>query len=95
MKIKIRFIGPFSYIIGSREVELAAEEGLTLKQLFVKLDMELGQRFSKNITRQLAIHQELQQLILVNGILISSKGGLETRLNDGDVISFVPPMEGG
>lgn len=95
MKVMVKFIGPFCYLMGVREIELEAAEDLTLKQLLYLLDVRLGRVFSENITEQIETNDKLRDLIHINGKTTVKNKGLDIELKDGDIVSFLPPMAGG
>ena len=69
-------------------------EGILLKELVTKISQEMPQLEKTLDDRQLDDSRS-NALILVNGREISVLKGLETKLNDGDEIVFIPVVHGG
>jgi molybdopterin synthase sulfur carrier subunit len=94
MAITVKFVGAFRHFSGAGELALDCEGWVSIGELVNKLVRELPE-----IKRSL-IDQQLEDprpnaLILVNGMEIGVLNGLETKLNDGDEIVFVPVVHGG
>lgn len=92
MKIKIKFLKPFSDIIGKKEFELDFK-GNTLDellQLLVDRYPKLDKEFFKNTN-------ELTDFIciFVNDKPISALRGTKTELKNGDELLFFIPVSGG
>ena len=66
---------------------------MSLKDLMTELSREMPQ-IEKTLSDQ---HNNMSSnaLILINGREISVLNGLETKLNDGDEIVFIPVVHGG
>jgi molybdopterin synthase sulfur carrier subunit len=94
MVLTIKFIGALRRISDKTQLTINYEEGMSLKQLMAKILQEVPP-----LERTLSIQQlddsRFNALILVNGREISVLNGLETELNDGDEIVFVPVVHGG
>jgi molybdopterin converting factor small subunit len=95
MKVRVRFLGPFYHLTGRSGIDLDVKEGITLGELFSVLDASLGRAFSENVTAQIETNEKLRHLIHINGRMVSNMDGMQTRLYNDDVVSFLPPMEGG
>jgi molybdopterin synthase sulfur carrier subunit len=94
MLITIKFIGAFRGISGKNEIALIFEGSAAIKEVVSKIVKESPQ------LERVLIDPELEDprpntLILVNGKEINVLNGLETMLNDGDEIVFVPIIHGG
>jgi len=94
MAVTIKFIGALRHISGKTELTVSLKEGMALKDLLSKLDEEMPQ-LEKTFSDQQPNDSTSNALILVNGREISVLNGLETKLNDGDEIVFVPVVHGG
>jgi molybdopterin synthase sulfur carrier subunit len=66
---------------------------MSLKELVTKISQEMPQ-LQKTLSNQLDDSRS-NALVLVNGREISVLNGLETKLNDGDEIVFIPVVHGG
>jgi len=94
MVLTIKFIGALRHVSEKTQLAINYEEGMSLKQLMAKI-----LRDAPGLERMLSDPQpddsRFNSLILVNGREISVLNGLETELNDGDEIVFVPVVHGG
>lgn len=94
MVIKIRFIGSLRSSARKSKLELTPREATTLKQVVKKIAELLP------ILRNALIDVELDDprpnvLILINERDISVLEGLQTKIKDGDEVSFIPIVHGG
>ena len=93
MPLTMRFIGALRQISGKTQLTVDFQEGISLKDLVAKISQEMPQ-LEKTLGDQLS-NSRLNSLILINGREISVLNGLETKLNDGDEIVFIPVVHGG
>ena len=94
MPLNIKFIGALRHISGKTQLTLNFQESSSIKELLSKLSQEFPS-LGKTFTDQQLNDSRSNALILVNGREISVLNGLETKLNDGDEIVFVPVVHGG
>ena len=94
MPLNIKFIGALRHISGKTQLTVNFQESISLKALLSKLSQEFPS-LEKTFTDQQLNDSRSNALILVNGREISVLNGLETKLNDGDEIVFVPVVHGG
>ena len=94
MPLNIKFIGALRHISGKTQLTINFQENTSLKELLSNLSQEFP-LLEKTFTDQQLNDSRSNALILVNGREISVLNGLETRLNDGDEIVFVPVVHGG
>jgi molybdopterin synthase sulfur carrier subunit len=94
MTLTIKFIGALRQISGKQQLTINYKKGMTLKQLVTEMSQETPQ-LEKAFSDQQLTDSLSNALILVNGREISVLNGLETTLNDGDEIVFVPVVHGG
>lgn len=76
---------------GTGVMELTLPEGALVKDLI----MELESRFGFEMRSRTSGELDPNIKILVNGREIIYLDGMETRLKDGDVVAFIPPVGGG
>jgi len=96
MKIQIRFAGSMRNLAGTNEMSLELTEGSTIMILIDRLCQILPDEFITGILKPALFNENaLSTLITINRKAISGQEFLETLLEDGDSIAFVPPMEGG
>jgi MoaD family protein len=91
-KVKVKFFGPFRDLFGGRELEAELSEEVRLRDLLRQLcdtsDRE-KQVFAGAETLQPHV------VIMKNGIPVRRPDGLETPLQDGDIIAIFPFLGGG
>lgn len=91
-KIKVRFFGPFRDLFGGRELEIELPADARLRELLCQL--------SDTPERQKEIFIETEKLqphvvIMKNGTPLHGPDGLESLLQDGDIIAIFPFLGGG
>ncbi|TFG94798.1 molybdopterin synthase sulfur carrier subunit [Candidatus Thorarchaeota archaeon] len=92
MKISVRFRGPIAREIEGGIIEVELEEGLTLEDLFIK--MVQHDSYLQRIWKEPA-QIDRDSMILCNEVDIGITGGLETTLQDGDILTILPLVHGG
>jgi len=93
MPLTLKFIGALRQISGKTQLTVDFQEGMLLKDLIIKISQEMPQ-LEKTFSDQLNDSRS-NALVLINGREISVLDGLETKLNDGDEIVFIPVVHGG
>ena len=93
MPLTLKFIGSLRQISGKTQLTVNFQEGMSLKDLITKISREMPQ-LDKALSDQLNDSRS-NALVLINGREISVLNGLETKLNDGDEIVFIPVVHGG
>ena len=92
--ITIRFFGVFRSVAGKDKLTIKFKDSVPLKEAVKKIDEEIPR------LRRTLIDPDLEDprpntLILVNGKEISVLNGLETMLEDGDEVVFIPVLHTG
>ena len=92
MKLKIKFLKPFSDAVDKSELEFNFN-GITLKELLQRL----VDRYPKLKTEFYTLNDDLSDhvCIIINDKPTSALNGLETELKNGDEILFFIPISGG
>ena len=93
MPLTLKFIGALRQISGKTQLTVNFQEEMSLKDLITKISQEMPQ-LEKTFSDQLNDSRS-NALMLINGREISVLNGLETKLNDGDEIVFIPVVHGG
>jgi molybdopterin synthase sulfur carrier subunit len=94
MAITVKFVGALRHFSGAGELALDYKRCASVEELVNKIVEEVPELKRSLIDRQLE-DPRTNALILVNGREISVLNGLETKLNDGDDVVFVPVVHGG
>ncbi|MGD0406366.1 MAG: MoaD/ThiS family protein [Candidatus Bathyarchaeia archaeon] len=94
MTLTIKFIGALRHLSGKTQLTINFQEGMSLKELVTKISQQMP-KLEKTFSDQQLNDSRSNALILINGREISVLNGLETKLNDGDEIVFVPVVHGG
>ncbi len=97
MQVTLRFFGIFKSLAGQRELRLEVEEGTTLRQALGAAGKQLAPEFADQVLAPLdeGPVKGLQALILLNQIHLDDAAEFDRPLKEGDVVAWVPPMEGG
>lgn len=94
MALTIKFVGALRPASGKTQLTVDYQQGMLIKELVATISQEVPQ-LQKSFSDQQTGDSSSNALILVNGREISVLNGLETKLNDGDEIVFVPVVHGG
>ena len=95
MEITIRFTGLLRSLAGLASMEVALDEGSTLRAALLALREEVRLRFAEQVIEPLLAGGPSLALLLHNRAHLPGTDCLERRLAEGDVIAFVMPMAGG
>jgi len=95
MEIAVRFTGALRSLAGQSRVDLSLDTGATVRDALLALGETLPEAFTEQVLRPLTGGDPPLALLLVNRTHLAGPEGLNSTLGDGDVISFVTPMEGG
>lgn len=94
MKVKVRYFAQLREITGKREDLVELEEGTSIGRLLEILSNKYGEKFREYIYG-LGEFEGISLNFLLNGRNISLGAMFETKLQDGDVLSILPPVAGG
>jgi len=94
MPLTLKFIGAMRQISGKNQFNINFQDGNTLKDLINKLDKDMP-GLQEKLCEQQSGYSSSNSLVLINGREISVLNGVETKLNDGDEIIFIPVVHGG
>ncbi len=79
---------------GRREDLIELEEGTSVGELLEMLSAKYGEKF-RDYLYGVGEFEGLSLNFLLNGRNISLSEGFKTKLQDGDVLSILPPVAGG
>lgn len=91
MQVELRFFASFREAVGSRVIEREYNAEQSVGDILVELSDEHGNLQFFEEDGELRQHLS----IMVNGRDISFLDGLETSVEDGDVLAMFPPVAGG
>jgi molybdopterin converting factor small subunit len=94
MVINVTFIGAFRNASGKSKFTITSESRILLKKAIKEIVEELPKLKTVLIDPELE-NPKPNTLILVNGKEISVLNGLDTILENGDEVVFVPVVHGG
>ena len=97
MQVSVRFFTSLREIVDKKEETLKFSEGerVTVDAVLQTLAQRYGKRFVEYVydRKTKGVRGFLQ--FLVNGKSATTMKGLETELEDGDVLAILPPVGGG
>lgn len=92
MNVTVKLFARLREIAGVKEVKLEVNPGSTVKDVIEALNQKFGEEFKEYFE----VYFEKERLYLVlNGVGLDRIKGLDTRVNDGDILAIIPPIGGG
>ena len=97
MQVSVRFFTTLREIADKKEETLKFPEGerVIADTVLKKLRQHYGERFVKYVYDRKTGEVKGFLQFLVNGKSAATLNGLETELEDGDVLAILPPVGGG
>ncbi|MBS3815766.1 MAG: MoaD family protein [Hadesarchaea archaeon] len=91
--VKVKFFASFREAVGKKKLEIKSIKNVDdlLKKLVKKFGSDLKKKIYKSKKNELRDNVN----ILINGKSMNSLEGLETKLEEDDVIAIFPPVSGG
>lgn len=93
--VAVRFTGPLRGLAGRDGEMVSLPAGSTLRDLLRELGARLPADFGSKALAPLLSGDPPPAILLLNREHLRSPAGLDRVLAPGDVVAFVPPMEGG
>jgi molybdopterin converting factor small subunit len=93
-EVTVRFTGELRGLAGHGSLQLSLEEGATLRDALVEIGKVTSPLFENRVVKLLLEGNQGSPLLLVNRTLCSEPE-MDLRMDNGDIIAFVLPMEGG
>jgi molybdopterin synthase sulfur carrier subunit len=94
MTVNVKFVGSFRGVSGKSEIAFRFAKPVSLRVLVAKVVERLPKLKSALVNPESG-QPRSNMLVLVNGQEIGVLKGIETKVNDGDEVVFVPVMHGG
>ena len=97
MQVSVRFFTSLREIVDKKEETLKFPEGekVTVDTVLKTLKQRYGKRFVEYVYDRKTGEVRGFLQFLVNGKSATTMNGLETDLEDGDVLAILPPVGGG
>lgn len=93
MKVQVKFLASLYDVTKVLKTEIELPDNATVMDLIKTIDKAVSPNFSSVILDDGKLKD--QYVVLINGRSIDFLHGLETRLNNGDEVTFLPPAGGG
>jgi molybdopterin synthase sulfur carrier subunit len=93
MKVQVKFLASLYDVTKVLKTEIELPDNATVIDLIRTIDKAVSPNFSSVILDDGKLKD--QYVVLINGRSIDFLHGLETRLNNGDEVTFLPPAGGG
>jgi molybdopterin synthase sulfur carrier subunit len=94
MTVNVKFVGSFRGVSGKSEIVFRFSSPVSLKVLVANVVKKLPKLKSALVNPESG-EPRSNMLVLVNGQEIGVLNGIETKVNDGDEVVFVPVVHGG
>jgi molybdopterin synthase sulfur carrier subunit len=94
MRIKVRLYGSLYELLNTREVDLELPDGSSLRTLIEVINSKLNPNFSKTLLDERGSIRG-SYVILLNGSAVRDDPLDKVKLNNGDVVAFLPTAVGG
>jgi molybdopterin synthase sulfur carrier subunit len=97
LQVSVRFFTSLREILGKKEETLEFPEGekVTVDNVLEKLKQRYGKPFVEYVYDQKNGEMKGFLQLLVNGKSAATLNGMQTELDDGDVLAILPPVGGG
>jgi molybdopterin converting factor small subunit len=95
VKVNVRYAGMMRIIAGRQDSVVELPVSSTLSDLLVLLKQELPEEFQAQVLDPLQFDSVFPMILMVNRENIRDRAEFERPLANGDLVIFVPPMEGG
>jgi sulfur-carrier protein len=95
INVRIRLFSIFSELSGKSEVHIIISEGSSVRDALSQLRNEIGSKAFEFILCPETKEIKGSCIILLNQRNIQYLNGLDTSLNNNDLLELIPPLSGG
>lgn len=95
MKVILKFVSPLHELSGKKEDYIELSKDMTIKDLISIMNNRYDKKFIEYIFDEKTGNFKSHIVVMKNGVNIKSLNDIETKLEDGDIIHFFPPVCGG
>ena len=96
LKVKVDYLGSIKQTLGLKQAEeVQLKDNASLVDLLSMLAEKHGDPFKKSVYEPKDPDLKPYYILSVNGLLFNQLKGLETKLEDGDRLIFMPVVTGG
>ena len=97
MQVSVRFFTSLRELIGKKEetLKFSDTESVTVNTVLRRLAKRYGKEFVEYVYDRKTGEVKSFLQFLINGRSASALNGLDTKLEDGDVLAIIPPVGGG
>ncbi|MEM3506384.1 MAG: MoaD/ThiS family protein [Candidatus Bathyarchaeia archaeon] len=96
MRIILKFVSPLQELSGIKEDQIEfLTNSITIKELISVMNARYSKKFMDYIFDEKTGNFKSHIVVMKNGVNIKSLNDIETKLDDGDVVHFFPPVCGG
>ena len=92
---KVKTIGAFKQIIGSKEIQFSLQEGTTLEQVLIHMAERWGDTLQSKLFEPGTTTLFPYIRVMVNGQDIAFLNRMETEIQENDEVLILPPAYGG
>lgn len=94
-KVSVKLLGRVKEVTGANGIEISIREGDMVKMLLNRLNQRFGETFRKFLYDPETNNLRTLIVIVVNGVNVMTREGLETKLRDNDLVFITTPIAGG
>ena len=97
MQVPVRFFTSLREIVGKKEetLKFPADAKVTVERVLETLKQRYGKQFVEYVYDRKTGEVKGFLQFLINGKSATTMNGLQTTLQDGDVLAILPPVGGG
>ena len=94
MRVKVKYLTTLRELAESAEEEIEIQDSGTLNDLIEEVTSKYGEKV-RNLLRLYLKEVDPSIYFLINGTNARMLSGVNTKLNEGDIVAIIPPIGGG